>query len=97
MHSGDFHLLTAFGSCPGGGRMGGLSVDVSFFWTSISVIKMAGAEAETGTEPDYAPQYPLKVSMVSPVATILVSETSGVPTMSTPRTSSSGRPSGYTL
>ena len=51
---------------------------------------MAGADAETGTEPDSAPQYPLKVSIVSPVATIFVSETRGVPTMSTPRTSSIG-------
>ena len=36
--------------------MGGWSVEVSFFCTSISVIRMAGAEADTGTEPDSAPQ-----------------------------------------
>src|SRR6202044_665706 len=37
----------ACGSCAGGGRIGGLSVEVSFFCTSISEIKMAGATAET--------------------------------------------------
>src|SRR5262249_15885055 len=84
-------------SCAGGGRIGGRSVDACFFCTSSSEVRIAGEAAETGTEPDSAPQYPLKTSGVSPVATILVSAASGVPTMSTPRTSSSGRPSGKTL
>ena len=43
-------------SCAGGGRIGGRSVDVSFFWTSNSEVRMAGEAAETGTEPDSAPQ-----------------------------------------
>jgi hypothetical protein len=36
--------------------MGGRSVEVSFFANSISEIKIPGATAETGTEPDSAPQ-----------------------------------------
>ena len=36
--------------------MGGLSVEDSFFVNSISEIKIAGATADTGTEPDSAPQ-----------------------------------------
>ena len=63
------------------------------FWTSISENRMAGAAADTGTLPDSALQMPLKTLVVSPVATISVNTVSGVPTMSTPRTSSSGRPS----
>jgi hypothetical protein len=47
-------------------------------------VRIAGADAETGTEPDSAPQYPLKTSGVSPVATIFVNDAKGVPTMSTP-------------
>ena len=50
-----FELL-ASGSCAGGGSIGGLSVDVSFFCTSSSEIKIAGAAAATGTDPDSAPQ-----------------------------------------
>ncbi len=59
--------------------MGGRSVEVCFFCTSISEISMAGAAAATGTEPDSAPQYPLNTSIWSPVAMILVSETRAVP------------------
>jgi hypothetical protein len=40
----------------GGGRIGGLSVEVSFFCTSSSEIRIAGATAATGIEPDSAPQ-----------------------------------------
>src|ERR1700740_1257544 len=94
---GAFHGRAAFSSCAGGGKIGGLSVEVSFFCTSISEIKMAGAAAATGTDPDSAPQYPLNTSIVSPVATIFVRETRGVPTISTPRTNSSRRPSANTL
>ncbi len=36
--------------------MGGRSEDVAFFCTSSSDVRIAGAEAETGTEPDSAPQ-----------------------------------------
>ena len=43
-------------SCAGGGRMGGRSVELSFFCTSSSEVKIAGEAAETGTEPDSAPQ-----------------------------------------
>ena len=55
---GFFHGCCPFasGSCAGGGRIGGRSVEVSFFANSISEIRMAGATAETGTEPDSAPQ-----------------------------------------
>src|SRR5205823_3457966 len=80
-------------SCAGGGRIGGRSVELSFFCTSNSEVKIAGEAAATGTDPDSAPQYPLNTSGVSPVATILVRAASGVPTISTPRTSSSGLPS----
>ncbi len=57
-HRNFFHCASPFASesCPGGGRIGGRSVDVSFFCTSISEIRIAGATAETGTEPDSAPQ-----------------------------------------
>jgi len=54
----------------------------------------AGEIAATGTLPDSAPQIPLKISLLSEVATILPKLASGVPTMLTPRISSSGRPSG---
>ena len=57
---------------------------------------MAGATALTGTVPDSAPHSPLNTSLLSPVATIRFIAASGVPTMLTPRTSSSGRPSTYT-
>ena len=46
----------ASGSWAGGGRIGGLSVEVSFLANSISEMRMAGETAETGTEPDSAPQ-----------------------------------------
>lgn len=54
---------------------------------------MLGETAETGTHPDSAPQVPLKTASSSPVQMIWEKQESGVPTMSTPRTSSSGRPS----
>ena len=57
---------------------------------------MAGATALTGTVPDSAPHSPLKTSLLSPVARMRFMAASGVPTMLTPRTSSSGRPSTYT-
>src|ERR1700735_81713 len=80
----------------GGGRIGGRSVPRRRFCTSISENSMAGAAAATGICPDSAPHIPLKTCIVSPVTIILFRESSGVPTMSTPRTSSSGRPSAYT-
>ncbi len=49
-------LPCACRSCAGGGKMGGRSVEVCFFCTSISEISSAGAAAATGTEPDSAPQ-----------------------------------------
>ena len=52
--------------------------------------------AESGTVPDSAPHSPLNTSLVSPVARMRFMAASGVPTMLTPRTSSSGRPSTYT-
>jgi hypothetical protein len=50
--------------------------------------------AETGTFPDSAPQIPLNTARFSEVARMLAKLASGVPTMLTPRISSSGRPSG---
>ena len=78
------------------GSSGGRSFDLAFFSISISETRIAGETADTGTLPDSAPQYPLNTSGLSPVARILAKLASGVPTMSAPRTSSSGRPSGYT-
>src|SRR6202040_3787386 len=75
---------------------GGRSSEWSFFWISMSETSKAGETADTGTLPDSAPQYPLKTSSLSDVATILEKLDSGVPTISTPRTNSSGRPSAYT-
>jgi hypothetical protein len=43
-------------SCAGGGKIGGRSVELSFFCTSSSEVKIAGDAAETGTDPDSAPQ-----------------------------------------
>src|SRR5580700_6334226 len=83
-------------SNPGAGKIGGRSREALRFWTSISLKSIAGAEADTGTLPDSAPQIPLKTSVLSPVNKIRFNEASGVPTMSTPRTNWSGRPSGYT-
>src|SRR5229473_8402260 len=80
----------------GNGSSGGRSCDFCFFWISISDTSNAGDTAETGTLPDSAPQYPLKTSGRSEVAMILLKLASGVPTISAPRTSSSGRPSAYT-
>ena len=58
---------------------------------------MAGAAAATGTEPDSAPHSPLKTSVFCPVRIIRFKAFSGVPMISTPRTSWSGRPSGKTF
>ena len=73
--------------------MGGRAVPCAWRWVSISLTSMAGATALTGMLPDSAPQMPLKTSCLSPVARMLLSAAWGVPTMLTPRTSSSGRPS----
>jgi hypothetical protein len=43
-------------SCAGAGKIGGRSVELSFFCTSSSDVKIAGDAADTGTEPDSAPQ-----------------------------------------
>src|ERR1700732_5344849 len=86
--------LLSFSVAPGGGgRMGGRASPYFRFWTSISVNSIAGAAADTGTLPDSAPQIPLKTLVVSPVAAIRDNTVSGVPTISTPRTSLSGLPS----
>ena len=58
--------------------------------------KILGEVAETGTQPLSAPQEPMKVEGVSPPAAMLENIERGVPIRSTPRTSSSGRPSTYT-
>src|SRR5579859_2607 len=84
-------------STPGAGNIGGRSRPCARFCTSISLNSIAGATADTGTLPLSAPQTPLNTCCVSPVVIIRVNAASGVPTMSTPRTSSSGRPSAYTL
>ena len=55
-----------------------------------------GDEAETGTHPDSAPQVPLKTASSSAAPRIRSRDASGVPTMSTPRSTSSGLPSGKT-
>ena len=81
---------------PGGGKIGGRSCECARFCTSISEKSIAGATAETGTLPLSAPQTPLNTCCSSPVETIRVKAASGVPTISTPRTNSSGRPSAYT-
>src|SRR5207248_4564229 len=90
-----FHFTPAwlFSRVVGSGSSGGRSFDLAFFSISISETRIAGATAETGTLPDSAPQYPLKTSGLSEVARMLEKLASGVPTMSAPRTSSSGRPS----
>src|SRR6267142_2251362 len=82
-------------SNPGGGSTGGRSWPCAIFCTSISENSIAGAAAETGTAPDSAPHSPLNTSIFSPVSTMRLSAASGVPMISTPRTSSSGRPSAY--
>src|SRR5262249_4141837 len=77
----------------GGGKIGGRFNECPRFCTSISENSMAGATAATGTAPDSAPQIPSKTAALSPVIRIPFIAVNGVPTMSTPRTSSSGRPS----
>src|ERR1700719_746294 len=89
--------LPAAPSTPGAGKIGGRSLPCARFCTSISLNSIAGATADTGTLPLSAPQTPLNTCCVSPVVIIRVNAASAVPTMSTPRTSSSGRPSAYTL
>jgi len=42
--------------------MGRRSLPFSFFSTSISPTRKLGATAETGTQPDSAPQKPLKTA-----------------------------------
>ena len=76
--------------------MGNVSCDWAFFWTSTSLTSRDGDDAETGTLPLSAPHRPLKTSTTSLAARILANAASGVPIKSTPRTSSSGRPSAYT-
>ena len=51
---------------PGGGSIGGRSRPCAFFCTSISENSIAGADAETGTHPDSAPQIPLNTSTLFP-------------------------------
>src|SRR5205807_4852801 len=45
-----------FSMVVGSGRSGGRSLALAFFSISISETRMAGATAETGTDPDSAPQ-----------------------------------------
>ena len=73
--------------------MGGRAVPCAWRCVSIWLTSIAGATALTGMLPDSAPHIPLKISCLSPVARMLLSAACGVPTMLTPRTSSSGRPS----
>ena len=75
------------------GKIGGRAVPCGWRCVSISLTSMAGATALTGMVPDSAPHSPLKTSLLSPVATMRFMAARGVPTMLTPRTSSSGRPS----
>src|SRR5216684_6643459 len=84
-----FWLCAPGVSNPGGGSTGGRSWPCAIFCTSISEKSMAGAAAETGTAPDSAPHSPLNTSIFSPVSTMRLSAASGVPMISTPRTSSS--------
>ena len=77
----------------GAGRMGARAVDFSFFATSICETSRSGEDADTGTDPDSAPQTPLNVATSASPATILLKAVSGVPIRLTPRTNSS-RPSG---
>ena len=77
----------------GGGSIGGLSCPLRRFSTSISVTRRLGETAETGHQPDSAPHVPLNTSVSSAALMILLKLVSGVPTMSTPRTISSGVPS----
>src|SRR5580700_782852 len=100
-HPGHYSWPPDFAGCddsdvskPGGGRIGGRFRECARFCTSMSEKSMAGAAADTGTEPDSAPQIPLKTALLSPVTKMRCMAASGVPTMSTPRTSSSGRSSG---
>src|ERR1700756_1086587 len=83
-------------SSVGAGRVGGRLSEWARFCPWISENSIAGPAAATGTCPDSAPQTPLNTSVVSPVTTMRFMAESGVPTISMPRTSSSGRPSAYT-
>ncbi len=85
--------LPAWPSSVGGGTMGGRAVPCAWRWVSMLETSMAGATALTGILPLSAPQMPLKMSCLSPVARMLFSAACGVPTIETPRTSSSGLPS----
>ena len=49
-------------------KIGGRAVPCACFCVSISLTSIAGATALTGTVPDSAPHYPLKTSLLSPVA-----------------------------
>src|SRR6185503_10620832 len=86
-------FVTGVDGAPGMGRIGGRCVPCCWRWVSISLTSMAGATALTGMVPDSAPHSPLKTSLLSLVARIRFIAARGVPTMLTPRTSSSGRPS----
>jgi hypothetical protein len=79
-------------------KAGGASTGIiyPFFWrrwVSIFEQKIMGEVAETGTQPLSAPQEPMNEAGASPPATMLENMERGVPMRSTPRTSSSGRPS----
>jgi hypothetical protein len=56
------HRPPSCGAWSGIGRIGGLLADFARFSISISETRMLGATAETGTQPDSAPQEPLKTS-----------------------------------
>ena len=68
-------------------RSGGRSFPSIARCNSISCNSVEGATVETATFPLSAPQKPLKMPAVRLVAMILLIELSGVPTISTPRTS----------
>ena len=81
---------SAEGGIVGDGEEVGENFFVDLFGEGLAFF----ATALTGMLPDSAPQIPLKTLGVSPVASMWFKTVSGVPTISTPRTSSSGRPSG---
>src|ERR1700722_8050739 len=83
-------------STGGGQTIGGRDVPCACRCVSIALTSIAGATALTGTVPLSAPHSPLKMSWWSLVTRMLFSAACGVPTMLTPRTNSSGRPSTYT-
>ncbi len=47
----------------GAGRIGRVSCDCIFFWTSTSLTSSDGDDADTGTPPLSAPHTPLKTSI----------------------------------